>query len=63
MMSNDPETPSIPVMVTAWIRGDLTAAPSILALGQVNSSAAVSSGVLAKSVAKMRGKCLTNAKN
>jgi hypothetical protein len=41
MMSNDPETPSIPVMVTAWIRGDLTAAPSILALGQVNSSAGV----------------------
>ncbi|MGP0063149.1 MAG: DUF1573 domain-containing protein [Isosphaeraceae bacterium] len=41
MMSNDPETPSIPVMVTAWIRGDLTAAPSILALGQVNSSSGV----------------------
>lgn len=41
MMSNDPETPSIPVMVTAWIRGDLTAAPSILAFGQVNSSAGV----------------------
>jgi hypothetical protein len=41
MLSNDPETPSIPVLVTAWIRGDLTASPSVLALGQVNSSAGV----------------------
>jgi hypothetical protein len=41
MMSNDTETPSIPVMVTAWIRGDLTAAPSVLAFGQVNSSGPV----------------------
>ncbi len=41
MISNDPETPSIPVMVTAWIRGELTAAPSILAFGEVNSSAGV----------------------
>ena len=41
ILSNDPETPSIPVMVTAWIRGDLTAAPSILAFGPVNSSAGV----------------------
>jgi hypothetical protein len=40
LMSNDPETPSIPIMVTAWIRGDLTAAPSVLSLGQVQSSAA-----------------------
>jgi Protein of unknown function (DUF1573) len=41
ILSNDPETPSIPVMVTAWIRGELTAAPSILAMGQVNSAAGV----------------------
>ncbi len=41
MLSNDPETPSIPVLVTAWIRGELTAAPSVLALGPVNSSAGV----------------------
>ena len=27
LLSNDRETPSIPVMVTAWVRGDLTAAP------------------------------------
>ena len=41
MISNDRETPNIPVMVTAWIRGDLTASPSILALGQVHSAAGV----------------------
>ena len=39
LLSNDPETPSIPVMVTGVIRGDLTAAPSVLSLGQVHSSA------------------------
>ena len=39
LISNDPETPSIPIMVTGWIRGDLTAAPSVLSLGQVHSSA------------------------
>ncbi|HZW31601.1 MAG TPA: DUF1573 domain-containing protein [Isosphaeraceae bacterium] len=41
LISNDPETPSIPILVTARVRGDLTAAPSILALGQLNSSAGV----------------------
>ncbi|MFI5460205.1 MAG: DUF1573 domain-containing protein [Isosphaerales bacterium] len=39
LISNDPETPSIPIMVTAVIRGDLTAAPSVLSLGQIHSSA------------------------
>ena len=39
LISNDPETPSIPIMVTALIRGDLTAAPSTLSLGQIHSSA------------------------
>jgi len=39
LISNDPETPSIPIMVTALIRGDLTAAPSVLSLGQIHSSA------------------------
>jgi hypothetical protein len=39
LISNDPETPSIPVMVSGMIRGDLTAAPSVLSLGQVHSSA------------------------
>jgi hypothetical protein len=41
LISNDPETPSIPILVTARVRGDLTAAPSILALGQVSSAAGV----------------------
>jgi hypothetical protein len=41
ILSNDPETPSIPVMVTAWIRGELTAAPSVLSLGQVHSASGV----------------------
>jgi len=39
LISNDLETPSIPIMVTAWIRGDLTAAPSVLSLGQIHSAA------------------------
>jgi hypothetical protein len=39
MLSNDRETPSIPVMVTAWVRGDLTAVPSVLTLGEVDSTA------------------------
>ena len=39
LISNDPETPSIPIMVSGVIRGDLTAAPSVLSLGQVHSSA------------------------
>jgi len=41
LLSTDPETPSIPILVTALIRGELTAAPSILALGQVHSSSGV----------------------
>jgi hypothetical protein len=39
LISNDAEAPSIPLMVTAWIRGDLTAAPSVMALGQIHSAA------------------------
>jgi hypothetical protein len=38
LISNDPEATSIPVLVTANIRGDLTASPSVLALGQVRST-------------------------
>lgn len=41
ILSNDPETPSIPVMVTAWVRGELTAAPSALSMGRVNSTSGV----------------------
>ena len=40
LLSNDRETPSIPVMVTAWVRGDLTAAPSVLSLGEADRAAA-----------------------
>ncbi len=39
LLSNDRETPSIPIMVTATVRGDLSAAPSILTMGEVSSSA------------------------
>jgi Protein of unknown function (DUF1573) len=39
LISNDAETASIPLTVTAWIRGDLTAAPSVLSLGQIHSAA------------------------
>jgi hypothetical protein len=39
LISNDADAPSIPVVVTASIRGDLTAAPSILSLGQISSAA------------------------
>ncbi len=39
LISNDPETPSIPVMVTAWVRGELTAAPSVLSMGPIHSAA------------------------
>jgi hypothetical protein len=38
LISNDPETPSIPVLVTGVVRGELSAAPSILTLGRVDSS-------------------------
>ncbi len=41
ILSNDPESPSIPVMVTAWIRGELSASPSILSMGQVHSASGV----------------------
>jgi hypothetical protein len=40
LLSNDRETPSIPIMVTALVRGELSAAPSILTLGEVTSAAA-----------------------
>jgi hypothetical protein len=39
LISNDPEAPSIPLMVTALVRGDLSAAPSVLSLGQIHSAA------------------------
>jgi hypothetical protein len=38
LLSNDRETPSIPVPVTGLIRGELTAAPSVLTLGEVDQA-------------------------
>jgi hypothetical protein len=35
VLTNDPQSPSIPVLVTAQIRGDLSASPSVLALGDI----------------------------
>lgn len=37
ILTNDPETASIPILVTAQIRGDLTAKPNVVALGKVTS--------------------------
>ena len=39
LITNDPETPSIPVPIGGQIKGDLTATPASLALGNVSSSA------------------------
>ena len=35
ILTNDPESPAVPVLVTASIQGTLTATPSLLALGNV----------------------------
>ena len=39
LLSNDREAASIPIMVTGYVRGNLTAAPSILTMGEVASTA------------------------
>jgi hypothetical protein len=41
LITNDPETPSIPVPVGAQVRGELSATPTSLALGNVGSAASV----------------------
>jgi hypothetical protein len=38
ILTNDPETPNIPIAVSATIRSDLSATPSTLALGRVSSA-------------------------
>lgn len=38
LMSNDREARSVPVMVTGWVRGDLSASPSLLTMGEVVSA-------------------------
>jgi hypothetical protein len=39
LLTNDSETPVLPVQVSASIRGELTASPSVLALGAPSSTA------------------------
>ena len=41
LLTNDPEAASIPIQVTALVRGDLSASPSVLALGRVASAGSV----------------------
>ncbi|ODU01007.1 MAG: hypothetical protein ABS79_02435 [Planctomycetes bacterium SCN 63-9] len=38
LIGNDPQMPSVPVAVTAMIRGDLSASPSVLSMGEVASA-------------------------
>lgn len=38
VVTNDPENPGIPIQLQAQVRGDLTAAPSVLGLGNVSSA-------------------------
>jgi len=35
LLTNDAETPSIPLLVTAQVRGDLSASPGIVSMGRV----------------------------
>lgn len=60
LISNDPETASIPVPVTAEIRGDLTASPALLNMGTVASAGAVQGKFMVRAsrpftVAKVEG--------
>lgn len=48
IFTNDPETSSIPVPVTATIRGDLSASPSPLVLGRVTSAGGVQGRVVVR---------------
>lgn len=36
LLTNDPQSPSVPVLVTAQVQGSVTVAPSLLALGNVS---------------------------
>lgn len=38
LLTNDPQSPSVPVLVTAQVQGSLTVTPALLALGRVSSS-------------------------
>ncbi len=39
LLSNDPQSPSVPVLVTAQVQGSLSATPAVLALGSISSTA------------------------
>lgn len=49
LLTNDRETPVFPIQVTAAVRGDLSASPSVLSLGRVNSAGAVQGRFLVRS--------------
>lgn len=49
LMTNDPETPVFPIQVTMTVKGDLTASPSNLYLGNAASSAEVQGRFLVRS--------------
>jgi hypothetical protein len=49
LFSNDAESPSIPIMVSGVIRGDLTAAPTVLSMGQVHASASAQGRFIVRS--------------
>ncbi|HWE39933.1 MAG TPA: DUF1573 domain-containing protein [Isosphaeraceae bacterium] len=58
--TNDREAPSIPVLVTAHVEATLSASPSILALGQIDSAAVASGKFLVRgskpfAIAKIEG--------
>lgn len=46
ILTNDPESPMVPVLVKAEVRGTLTASPSLLSLGRASSSAEVQGRIL-----------------
>lgn len=48
LVTNDAETPSIPVLVTAMVNGDLSATPSLLSMGAVRSAAGVQGKVVVR---------------
>jgi hypothetical protein len=39
LLTNDPQTPNVPILVTAQVQGSLTATPALLSLGNVTSAA------------------------
>lgn len=49
LLSTDPEAPAIPVPITATLRGDLSASPSVLGLGHVTSAAVARGKFLVRS--------------